>query len=415
MAHVSHVWRCQRNLKVKLSSRNLVFITLCGLVLFLSLGQRHSMGLYLIPVTSNLSWGRETFSFAIALQNLIWGAAQPFAGMLADRIGARRVMVIGGVFYAAGLLLMPYSTTGLLFSITVGLLVGLGLSGTGFGIVYGAVGKALRPEQRPAGLGLVGAIGGVGQLLVLPLNLTLIDTLGWTTAVLLVSVVVAAIIPLALGTAKEEPAPLASDGMNMSQTLSNAFRDRDFWLLTVGFLACGFQLAFIGTHMPAYLADNGLQPSVATTALGLIALTNIVGTYLFGVWGGRWQRKTLTVWLYLGRVLAILLFLWMPVTPVSVYLFAALMGFLWLGTVPLTNGMIGQIFGIRYVSTLFGFVFLSHQIGSFLGVWLGGWMYDTYKSYTWVWILAAALSLLSAVLHAPIRERRPATAARAVA
>lgn len=386
--------------------RGTLFIVLCGLIMFLSIGQRHSFGLYLVPVTTDWGWGRETFSIAIALQNLVWGAAQPFAGMLADKIGSKRVMLLGGVFYTLGVFLMPYSQDGVLFALTAGILVGLGLSGTAFGIVYGAVGKAVSPERRPAALGLVGAIGGAGQLLMLPINMTLIEGLGWEVSALVISAIVAAMIPLALATGRSEVTPPQVSELTLRQTLSGAFGDRDFWLLTSGFLACGFQLAFIGTHMPAYLADNGLSPSVATTALGLIALTNIFGTYLFGAWGTRWLRKTLTVWLYLGRAAAIILFLWMPLTAWSVYLFAAIMGFLWLGTVPLTNGMIGQIFGMRYVSTLFGFVFLSHQVGSFLGVWLGGWMFDTYQSYTWVWILAGVLSLVSAILHVPIRERR---------
>jgi MFS family permease len=391
---------------MKLNKADMVFIILCGLIMFLSIGQRHSFGLYLIPVTSDWSWGRETFSVALAVQNLVWGAAQPFAGMLADKIGSKRVMALGGAFYAAGVLWMPYSQDAFLFAVTAGIFVGLGLSGTAFGIVYGAVGKAVAPEKRPAALGLVGAIGGAGQLLMLPVNMTLIENFGWVTSALIISAIVAAMIPLALSTGKSEVTPPLASELTMRQTLTNAFGDRDFWLLTVGFLACGFQLAFIGTHMPAYLADNGMSPSVATTALGLIALTNIAGTYLFGAWGQRWLRKTLTVWIYLGRVAAILFLMWMPLSPWTVYVFAAVMGFLWLGTVPLTNGMIGQIFGIRYVSTLFGFVFFSHQIGSFLGVWLGGWMFDAYKSYTWVWFIAAALSLLSAILHVPIRERR---------
>lgn len=395
---------------MKLSSRDIVFTALCGIILFLSIGQRHSFGLYLIPVTTDWSWRRETFSIAIALQNLVWGVAQPFAGMLADKIGSKRVMALGGAFYATGVFLMPYSNDGLLFAVTAGVFVGIGLSGTAFAIVYGAVGKAVSPERRPTALGLVGAIGGAGQLLMLPVNMTLIESFGWKTSALFISAAISAMIPLAFATGKSELTPPTSSDLTLRQTLAKAFGDRDFWLLTVGFLACGFQLAFIATHMPAYLADNGLRPSVATTALGLIALTNIVGTYLFGVWGTRWLRKTLTVWLYIGRAAAILMLLWLPLSPLTVYAFAAVMGFLWLGTVPLTNGMIGQIYGMRYVSTLFGFVFLSHQVGSFLGVWLGGWLFDTYKSYTWVWILASVLSLLSAILHAPIRERRSSVA-----
>jgi MFS family permease len=410
---------------MKLSSRHLVFIVLCGVIMSLSLGQRHSFGLFLVPVTTDWGWGRETFSIAIALQNLVWGLAQPFSGMLADRVGARRVMVLGGLLYASGVYLMPYSDNGLLFAITAGLFIGLGLSGTAFGIVYGAVGKAVSAENRPGALGLVGAIGGLGQLLMLPMNMQLLDRHGWVTTSLVMSIVLASIVPLALATGKGDvqagdgatggragaPAFAAMPEFNMRQTLAKAFTDRDFWLLTIGFLACGFQLAFIGTHMPGYLADNGLAPTVATTALGLIALTNIAGTFLFGAWGARWLRKTLTVWLYLGRAGAIVFFLSVPLAPWTVYVFAAVMGFLWLATVPLMNGMLGQIFGIRYVSTLFGFVFLSHQIGSFLGVWLGGWMFDRLHSYTAVWMLACVLSLLAAMLHAPVQERRPSTMA----
>lgn len=318
-------------------------------------------------------------------------------------------MILGGAFYASGVFLMPYSQDGVLFAITAGVLIGLGLSGTAFGIVYGAVGKAVSPENRPVALGLVGALGVAGQLLMLPLNMVLLDQFGWATTTLIISLVVAAMVPLAMATGTgESAAPAQAAELSMRQKLAKAFSDRDFWLLTVGFLSCGFQLAFIGTHLPAFLADNKLPPTVATTALGLIALTNIFGTYLFGAWGTRWLRKTLTVWTYLGRTAAIMFLLLVPLSPMSVYFFAALMGFLWLGTVPLTNGMFGQIFGIRYVSTLFGFVFLSHQIGSFLGVWLGGWMFDTYKSYTSVWILSLVLSLFSSLLHLPIRESRPA-------
>ncbi len=409
---------------MKLSSRHLVFIVLCGTIMSLSLGQRHSFGLFLVPVTSDWGWGRETFSVAIALQNLVWGLAQPFSGMLADRIGARRVMVLGGALYAAGVCLMPYSDSGLRFAITAGLLIGLGLSGTAFGIVYGTVGKAVSAENRPGALGLVGAIGGLGQLLMLPMNMQLLDQYGWVTTSLVMSIVLAGIVPMALATRAVEARAGAGGGgalptagampeLTMRQTLAAAFRDRDFWLLTIGFLACGFQLAFIGTHMPGYLADNGLAPTVATTGLGLIALTNIAGTFLFGAWGARWLRKTLTVWLYLGRAGAIVFFLLVPLSPWTVYVFAAVMGFLWLGTVPLMNGILGQIYGIRYVSTLFGFVFLSHQVGSFLGVWLGGWMFDRFHDYTGVWMLAGALSLLAALLHLPIRERRPSAMAAA--
>lgn len=381
-------------------------LLLAGLVLFLSLGQRHSFGLYLIPVTQDLSWGRETFSMAIAIQNLVWGAAQPFSGALADKFGAKRVMIAGGFFYASGLLLMTMATSSLAFALTAGVLIGLGLSGTGFGIVYGAVGKEVDAASRPAALGIVGAIGGLGQLLMLPLNMTLINDFGWTIAALAISVVVATSMPFAMGIRLKAQVAATKHEESLGQALRKAFGDRDFWLLTVGFLSCGFQLAFIATHLPAYLLDNKLSPSVGTTALGVIALTNVAGTYLFGIWGARWMRKDLAVVLYVARAVALVLFVWLPLTATSVYIFAAAMGFLWLATVPLTNGILGQIYGMKYVNTLFGVVFLSHQIGSFLGVWLGGWFYDYFGNYTWVWLLAAALSALSAVLHFPIREAR---------
>lgn len=386
----------------------LVLTLLAAAVLFLALGQRHAFGLYLVPITLERGWSRETFSIAIAVQNLVWGAAQPFSGALADRHGPRWVMIVGALLYACGLAAMPYAVSGPAFAVAAGLLIGLGLSGTGFAIVYGAVGRGVSAQQRPKALALVGAIGGAGQFLMLPANQATIDAFGWSTATLVMGTLFLALIPLALAI-PASPASTDAEGAQASSVraaLATSFTDRDFWLITIGFLSCGFQLAFIATHLPAFLADQRLPTSVATTALGLVALANIAGTYLFGLWTGRWQKKVLSFWLYLGRTLAIIAFVWMPLSAGSVYAFAVVMGFLWLGTVPLVNGLLTQIYGLRHLGMLFGIVFLSHQVGSFLGVWLGGAMFDRTQTYTGVWLIAAALSLLSALVHLPIRERR---------
>jgi len=399
----------------RLDRRTAWLIACAGLVLFLSVGQRHAFGLYMLPVTGSFDWDRATFSFAIALQNLVWGLAQPFSGMLADQHGPRRVMLGGALLYVAGLALMPFAASGWAFAATAGVLVGLGLSGTGFGIVYGAAGKAVSDAQRPRALGIVGAFGAAGQFAMLPLNQRLIDAWGWSSTVLLMAALLAAMLPLAL--AAGQPAPSAAPAMQSPQpalrtALRQAFGDRDFWLVGLGFLSCGFHLAFIATHLPAYLAGRGLGPQVAATALGLVALANVAGTYLFGAWAARWQRKRLLAALYAARTLAIALFVSLPTTALSVYLFAAAMGFLWLATLPLTNGLLSQLFGMRYITTLFGFAFLWHQVGSFLGVWLGGLVFDATGSYALVWTLACVLGLVSAAANLPVREPRAGLAAQ---
>lgn len=393
----------------------LTLTLLASLVVFLALGQRHSFGLYLVPITTEWQWSRETFSVAIALQNLVWGAAQPFSGALADRYGPKPMMVAGGLLYAIGLAAMRFADSGLEFALVAGVLIGLGLSGTGFAVVYGAVGRGVSPQDRPKAMALVGAIGGAGQFLMLPANQLALNAWGWSAASFAMGMLLLAVIPLAMALPSSD-LPVSSGGAaggTVREALKVSFADRDFWLIAIGFLSCGFQLAFIATHLPAFLADQNLSASVATTALGLVALVNIAGTYLFGLWGGRWQKKMLSFWLYMARTVAILVFVSLPVSPWTVYAFAAVMGFLWLGTVPLVNGLLGQIYGLRHLGLLFGIVFLSHQLGSFLGVWLGGALFDRYQSYTGVWLIAAALSLLSALVHLPVREQRPAAPAAA--
>jgi predicted MFS family arabinose efflux permease len=375
-----------------------------GMVLMLSIGTRQSFGLFLQPMTSDLGWTRETFGFAIAVQNIVWGLGQPFAGAVADKFGAARVIVAGGIFYALGLLLMAYSTTAIAFDVSAGLLVGLGLSGSGFGVVMGVVGRAAPPAKRSAALGLVGAGGSFGQFAMLPFGQSLISHFGWLSALLVLAATSLVIIPLASALAGRTTAMHAS-----SQSLSSALREaaahKGLWFLTVSFLVCGFQTIFIMIHLPAYLVDQGMSPTDGMTALALIGFFNIVGSYGCGLLGGHFSKKNLLVWLYGIRAVAITLFLALPLSVFTVWGFGIAMGITWLGTVPLTNGLVAQIFGVEYLSTLFSIVFLGHQIGSFLGAWYGGLMFDLTGSYTTVWVFCVVLSVVAAVLCVPVDER----------
>jgi MFS family permease len=374
----------------------------------LSLGSRHGLGLFLQPMTLDLGWNRETFAFAIALQNLVWGCAQPFAGMIADKFGAARVVIAGGLFYALGLVLMAYSTSGFMFDLSAGILVGLGLSGSGFGVVMGVVGRAVPQEKRSAALGLVGAAGSFGQFAMLPYQQGLISHFGWLNALLLLALSSLLIVPLAAALAGSNRAAHASD-QSLSSAIHEAATHRGFWYLTASFLVCGFQTIFIMVHLPAYLVDKGLSPTEGMTALALIGLFNIVGSYASGLLGGRYSKKNLLVWIYGIRAIAITLFIALPLSTVTIWGFGIAMGLTWLGTVPLTNGLVAQIFGVKYLSTLFSIAFLGHQVGSFLGAWYGGYMFDLTGSYTTVWIFCVALSVVAAVLCVPIDEREVMT------
>lgn len=382
-----------------------LMLTCFGLILFLCIGQRHSFGLFLRPMSMELGWERATFSFAIALQNLVWGVSQPFTGMLADRYGARRTFIAGGICYALGLYGMSQSGSGLQLAVSAGVLVGIAQSCTGFGIVYGAVGKLVSAEKRGMALGIVGAFGSLGQFTMLPSNQALIGHLGWSHALLTGAALCLLMVALAFGTPAGAGKPAASSGQSMGQALSQAFRHRGFLLLTLGFFACGFQLAFIATHLPAYLADQGLSPKVGVTALAIVALANILGTWLCGYFGEKFSKKYLLAAIYGIRGVALAAFVLLPLTPLTTYVFAAVMGLIWLGTVPLSNGVVGQIFGYQYISTLYGFVFLSHQLGSFLGVWLGGVLFDLTGSYQAVWAIAIGLSAVAAIISLPIDDR----------
>jgi MFS family permease len=391
-----------------------------GVVVGLSLGVRYVQGLFLLPVVSGRGWTRETFAFAMAIQNLAWGVAQPFAGMVADRFGSARVIAAGLVLYALGLAGMAWATTPTLFVWTAGVCIGVALSCSAFGTVYGALNRLVPPERRSWAMGLAGALGGFGQFALVPMVQGLIGGRGWVAAAMALAGACFALLPLTLllreGRAADRDPAAPAPGL--AQALAEAFGHRGFWLLNLGFTACGFQLAFVATHLPAYLRDKGLQPSNAVAALAVIALANVAGTYAFGLLGARLRRKNVLAGIYLARTAAMALFLLLPLSTASLYLFAAAMGLLWLGTLPLTNGIVGQVFGVRHIGSLFGFVFFGHQFGSFLGVWLGGVVFERTHSYDLVWLLAMALGVLAAALHWPIDDRalaRTAGPARAPA
>lgn len=376
-----------------------------ALILALSLGIRHGFGLFLAPMSAEFGWGREVFAFAIALQNLIWGLAQPFAGALADRFGARRTVLVGGVLYAAGLLLMSQADSVGSLSLSAGLLIGLGLSGTSFSVILGVVGRAVPPEKRSMGMGIAAAAGSFGQFAMLPGTLGLVSWLGWSAALLVLGLLAALILPL-VTLLRDNPAPVAAGGeQTLGAALKEACSHSGFWLLSLGFFVCGFQVVFIGVHLPSYLVDQHLPAIVGTTVLALVGLFNVFGTYIAGWLGGRRSKPRLLAGLYLLRAVVITLFLWAPVTVTSAYLFGIAMGLLWLSTVPLTNGTVATLFGVRNLSMLGGIVFLFHQIGAFLGGWLGGVVYDHTGSYTLIWQISIGLSLVAAVLNWPVREQ----------
>lgn len=375
-----------------------------GLVMGLALGVRHAQGIFLVPVTLEQGWSRETFGFAIAVQNLMWGLAQPFTGMIADRFGAWRVIAAGLALYGVGLFAMANAASPMAFTLSAGVCIGIALSATSFGVVYGALSRLMPPARRNWALGLAGAVGGLGQFFLVPTAQGLIDSLGWAGALLALALLCALLLPCAWPL-DDQPGQAGMHEQSLRAALAEAFRHRGFWLLNLGFLACGFQLAFIAAHLPAYLQDKGLPASTAVAGLAVIALSNVVGTYLCGLLGGLFRRKYLLCGIYLLRSAAMALFVLLPLSSGSLYLFCAVMGLVWLGTVPLTNGLVAQVFGLRYLTTLFGFVFFGHQLGAFFGVWLGGYVFDVTRSYDLIWGVGIALGVMAAALHYPINDR----------
>ena len=380
----------------------------CGAaIVTLSMGIRHGFGLWLLPITQEMGWTRQSFALAIAIQNLSWGLIGIFAGMVADRFGAFRVLMGGAVLYGLGLAGMALSPTPTLFALTAGVLIGAAQAGTTYAVIYGVLGRQIAPEKRSWAMGVAAAAGSFGQFLMVPVEGFLIASLGWKEALLTLALMVLLIVPLAFGL--REPgfkgAAPVQRGQTIGQALAEALRNPSFLLLTAGYFVCGFQVVFIGVHMPSYLKDHGLSPQVASFSLALIGLFNVFGTYIAGSLGQRLPRRYILAFIYFARAVAISIFLLVPLTPWSVYIFSAVMGALWLSTVPPTNATVAQIFGIQHLSMLGGMVFFSHQIGSFMGVWLGGYLYDSTGSYDIVWYIAIGLGVLAGLVNLPIREQ----------
>ena len=387
------------------SWRTPVVILVVGcIILTLSMGVRHTAGLFLQPMTTDHGWSRETFSFAIAIQNLVWGLASPFAGALADRHGAGRTILGAAILYVVGLVLMSQAASPLSFDLSAGVLIGLGLSGTTFAVIMGVIGRHTTPERRSMALGIASAGGSFGQFAVLPVGQMLISTYGWQSALVLLAAGVGLIAPLAYAMADGHK-PAAGAGQSIAQALREAGGEKSFHYLFWGYFVCGFQTAFIMLHLPSFVVDAGFSANIGMTAVALIGLFNIFGSFFFGWGGGRYSKKNLLAIIYALRAVAIAIFLVFPLSTATVWVFAAAMGLLWLGTVPLTNGLIAQIFGLRYMSMLTGVVFLGHQLGAFLGVWLGGRIFDETGSYLLAWLIAIGLSIVAALCSWPINEK----------
>ncbi|MEY3871666.1 MAG: hypothetical protein RLZZ296_661 [Pseudomonadota bacterium] len=379
----------------------------CGAaIVTLSMGIRHGFGLWLQPITQAQGWTRETFAFAIAIQNLSWGIFGIFAGMIADRFGAFRVIIGGAVLYGLGLVGMALSPTGFLFTLTTGVLIGAAQAGTTYAVIYGVIGRNISAEKRSWAMGVAAAAGSFGQFLMVPIEGFLITKFGWQEALLILAAAALLMIPMAIGLRENKTkgaAPVKRE-QTILQALTEAFKYPSFQLLMAGYFVCGFQVVFIGVHMPSYLKDQSLPPEVASYALALIGLFNVFGTYGAGVLGQKIPKKNILAGIYFSRALVISVFIATPISPMSVYVFAAVMGVLWLSTVPPTNAAVAQIFGIQHLSMLSGFIFFSHQIGSFMGVWLGGYMYDRTGSYDLVWYITIGLGIFAGLVNLPVRE-----------
>ena len=382
-------------------------VLICGAaIVTLSMGVRHGFGLWLQPMTQAQGWTRETFAFAIAIQNLSWGIFGIFAGMVADRFGAFRVIMVGSVLYALGLVGMALSPTGFLFTLTAGILIGAAQAGTTYAVIYGVIGRNISADRRSWAMGVAAAAGSFGQFLMVPIEGFLISSLGWKEALLVLGAAVLLMMPLALGLREQGFASgqAPKREQTIGQALHEAFKYPSFQLLMAGYFVCGFQVVFIGVHMPSYLKDKGMSPQVASYALALIGLFNVFGTYAAGALGQKMAKKNILSTIYFSRAVVIAIFLMVPLSPASVYIFSSVMGLLWLSTVPATNAVVAQIFGIQHLSMLGGFIFFSHQVGSFMGVWLGGYLYDRSGSYDIVWYITIALGIFAGLINMPVKE-----------
>jgi predicted MFS family arabinose efflux permease len=382
-----------------------VVLVCAGLILTLGMGIRHGFGLFLPPMSHDLHWGRETFALAIAVQNLVWGATQPFAGMIADKYGSGRVVLGGVVLYVAGLVCMAFPGAPWTFVLSAGVLIGTGLSGVTYSIVAGVLGRAFPPEKRSMVLGISAAAGSFGQFAMLPLTQWLLTHVGWHGALLTLASIGLLMGPLAIAMVERRERVAHTFRQSTGEALREAAGHRGYLLLTLGFFVCGFQVVFVGVHLPSYLLDKGFPASVGVTSLALIGLFNIIGTYTTGWLGSRMPKRWILSFIYFARAVVIALFIWLPLSTFTIYAFAVLLGTLWLSTVPPTNSIVAQIFGVRYLAMLSGITFFSHQVGSFLGAWLGGKVFDLTGSYDIVWYLAIALGIVAGIINLPIDER----------
>jgi len=385
------------------------------LISMMSFGPRSSLGFFLTPMSVANHWGRDVFAFALALQNLLWGIGQPLAGIVADRFGTVRVFCVGGLMFAAGLALMAHATSAPALDLSAGVLIGFGLSGTSFMIILATFGKLLPPQWRSIAFGFGTAAGSFGQFLYSPLAVMLMNSFGWQQTLMIFAVSMLAVVPLSMALATPKPAAAGREAapQSLHQALREAFGQRSYVMLVLGFFTCGFQLAFITVHLPAYLVDRGLSATVGGWTLATIGLFNIFGSLLYGWLSDQMPKRFLLSFNYFVRALAILAFISFPVTPATSIAFGVVMGLVWLSVVPPTNGIIAVMFGTRWLGTLAGFAFFSHQIGGFLGAWLGGLVFDRFGSYQPVWWLSIALGVASALINMPIVER-PVSRAAAV-
>ncbi len=387
-----------------------VIIAAGCLVAIVNFGVRSSFGFFTAPISEAHGWPREIFSLGLALQNLLWGIATPIAGALADRYGAARVIIVGAIVYAVGVALMSISDTPFLFNMSAGIVVGIGIAMSSFGIVMAALGRIVPPEKRSWAFGIATASGSLGQFIFAPMGAALIAAYGWQTALLVLAastlLIIVFALPLLVQNTSSSRVSKGEADITMRQAIGGAFGHGSYIMLVAGFFVCGFQLAFITVHLPPYLAEHGISKEFAGIAMSLIGLFNVVGSYMSGMIGGKYQKRFPLSAIYILRSLSIIGFVMLPITPVTTVIFTATMGLLWLSTVPLTMGLVVVMFGTRYMATLYGFVFLSHQLGSFFGVWLGGRLYDIYGNYDIVWWMSVALGLFAALINLPIREAR---------
>jgi predicted MFS family arabinose efflux permease len=389
-----------------------VLLLVSAMILTLCMGLRQGLGLFLKPVTGDLGISVSAFSLALALQSMVWGAAQPFIGMLADRYGTRPVLIATALVYAGGLLTMSMANSAAVFDLGGGLLIGIGIAGTGFGVLVGVVARAAPAHRRSQAVGTVAALGSLGTFFLPPLGQALMNAYGWRTTLAVYAGIAVCMALLALAivrpAAADNTAPTAEDTQSLGEVLRTAMRHPGYLAMTAAFFACGFQLVFITTHLPSYLAFCGLPPSVGASALAVIGLCNTIGTYIVGQLGARYSQKRLLALVYLIRTASIGVFLAVPITPGSTLVFAAAMGLLWLSVAPLVSGLIGRMFGLKHFSTLYGIVFFSHQLGSFSGAMLGGVVFDLTGSYGFAWSALIVIGLIATSLQWPMDDRPPA-------